>query len=147
VRRPLLHAFGGCGDLATRQSGKQTVVSGTRVTGIVEERIELALSEGVPAKLTRTWRDRKIEIRDIRYEKRGGALAPAKFKMEVREKERSARLEVSVKYQKVRDLWLPESISIKAGPESARLVVGRCDINTGLAELKCGEPTGAAPAR
>jgi hypothetical protein len=145
VRRPLVEAFAGCQDMSAREVGGDTVVSGSRSVGSVTEQIELTVSKGLPSKLARTLGNKMIAITDLRYDKRGGGLVPSRFKMEVREGEDTAELEVDLVHKQIRTFWLPETITIKAGRDSARLTLGNCQTNTGLPELKC-EPLEPPPA-
>lgn len=146
VRRPLVEAFAGCREVSLRRAGKDVVITGTRGPTGLPERIEITVSKGLPSKLERKWRDRAIAITDIRYEKRGGGQVPSRFRLDVQTGRDKARIDVAVKHREIRGLWLPESITIKSGRESARLVVGPCQINEGVPELKCEPPRPAGAA-
>ncbi|KPJ64610.1 hypothetical protein AMK68_01130 [candidate division KD3-62 bacterium DG_56] len=147
VRRPLVEALASCRQASVRRVGNDLVITGVRGPTNLPERIEITVSKGLPSRLERKWHDRAIIITDIRYEKRGGGQVPSRFRLEVQEAREKARIDVSVKHQEIHGIWLPESITIKSGRESARLVVGRCQVNEGVPELKCEPPppAGAAP--
>jgi hypothetical protein len=144
VRRPLVEAVAGCRETSVRRAGDNVIIKGTRGPVNIPEQIEITVAKGLPAKLQRRWRDRALVISDIHYDKRGGGMAPSGFRLEIREGQETTRIDITVRHQEIGDFWLPESITIKSGRDSARLVVDNCRVNEGVPELKCEPPAAGA---
>jgi hypothetical protein len=137
VRRPLVDAFAGCRETSVRRAGGNVVITGTRGPTNIPEQVVVTVAKGLPSKLERKWRDRAMTITDIRYDKRGEGLVPGKFRLEVREGTEKAQIEITVQHQELQGIWLPESITIKSGDDSARLILDKCQVNQGVPELRC----------
>jgi hypothetical protein len=145
VRRPLVDALAGCRETSVRHAGNGIVIQGIRGPENIPEQVEITVTKGLLAKLARKWRDRSLTISDFHYEKRGGAMVPTGFRLEIRDGKETARIDITVQHRETDGFWLPESITIKSGRDSARLLVDRCQVNEGVPELECetgGPPSG-----